>query len=72
MSLYKSFSSFLHSRKLEQDLEDELHSHIEMYVAERVEAGMGDCPRAGDIAACVKFFWSLKFLWHLFCSLLRG
>lgn len=50
MSLYKRLTSLLRSRKLEQDLEDELHSHFEMYVEEKVEAGMSEEEARRDAA----------------------
>lgn len=42
MSLYNRFVSLLRSCQLEQDVEDELHSHLEMHIAENVEAGMSE------------------------------
>ena len=40
MSLLKRFVSFFRSRKLDQDLEDELRSHLEMRAEDSTEAGM--------------------------------
>ena len=40
MSIFRRLSSLLRSRQLEQDLEDELRSHLEMRVEENLASGM--------------------------------
>jgi len=38
MSLLKRIGSLLRNRRLDQDLEDELRSHLEMSAADKVES----------------------------------
>jgi putative ABC transport system permease protein len=40
MSLFKRIGSLLRNRRLDQDLDDELRSHLEMSAADKVESGM--------------------------------
>jgi putative ABC transport system permease protein len=42
MSLFNRIASLIRSRKLEQDLEDELRSHLEMRAEANVDAGMSE------------------------------
>ena len=42
MSIFRRVSSLLRSRQLEQDLEDELRSHLEMRVEENLDSGMNE------------------------------
>src|SRR5258708_22987993 len=53
MSLLNRFTSFFRSRKLDQDLEDELRSHLEMRAADNKESGMS--PSEAQLDATRRF-----------------
>ena len=53
MSLLNRFTSFFRSRKLDQDLEDELRSHLEMRAEDNKESGMS--PSEAQLDATRRF-----------------